>query len=900
MTIRNLEYAFHPKSVAMIGASDRPGTVGRTVYENLLSGGFPGSIWPVNPRIVSLLGHTCFASVDALPETPDLGIIATPAATVPQLIAELGARGTKAAVVLSAGLSESNGLRQAMLDAGRPHCLRVIGPNCIGTLVPPIGLNASFAHMMARPGKLAFLSQSGALVGAVIDWAAEREIGFSSIVSMGDMADVDVGDMLDYLARDIGTSAILMYLETITNARKFMSAARLAARAKPVVVVKSGRHRQAQQAAATHTGALAGSDDVVDAAFRRAGLLRVKELEELFDAAESLTHLKPLQQDRLAILTNGGGAGVLAVDRLVDLNGHLAELAPSTIKRLDGFLPRIWSRANPVDIIGDANPQRYAATLEALLDDESVDAILIMNCPTAFTSPVDAGKAMLDVIERRRDANRSRIKPILANWLGDSAAQPAQKAFADAGIPSYASPSDAVRGFTYLTSHRKAQAVLMRTPPSVPEDFSVDAVAARKVMAQAAGEGRELLSEPEAKAVLDAYGIACVPTRVANNTSEVADLAHVLLASCEKVAVKILSNDISHKSDVGGVRLNLRSAEEARAAAEMMNEQIAHARPDASLKGFTVQEMVARPRAHELIVGITQDNLFGPVILFGAGGTSVEVVADRAVGLPPLDLTLARDIMNDTRIMKLLVGYRDRSAADIDAIALTLVRISQLIVDCPEVVELDINPLLADDNGIIALDARMRIDTARVRLPAPNPRLAIRPYPSEWEAILTTRSGNQVPVRPIRPSDEPEFVAFLEAMDPKDVRLRFLAPRKNFPHEFVARLTQIDYARAIAFVALDTECQKILGVARLEADPDYTRAEYAVMVRSDLKGAGLGWALMTHLIAYAKAEGLGEIFGEILTENTTMLHMADEFGFEIASSSDDPDVVRVRLDLTEP
>jgi acetyltransferase len=804
--------------------------------------GFTGPVWPVNPRHADVLGLPCYPNVAALPGVPDLAVIATPPATVPGLIAEVGGRGTRAAVVLTAGLTRENGLRQAMLDAAKPRTLRIIGPNCLGLFVPGIGLNASFAHIAPQPGRLAFLSQSGALASAVLDWAAERHIGFSTVVSLGDMADVDVADLLDMLAGDPATRAVLLYLETVTNTRKFMSAARAAARLKPVIVIKSGRHAAAAKAAATHTGALAGTDGAVNAAFRRAGLLRVTDLEELFDAAETLARFAPIDRGRLAIVTNGGGAGVLAVDQLVDFAGEMAALSAGTIAALDKVLPPTWSHANPVDIIGDAGPERYKAALETVFADPEVDALLVMACPTALASAEASAAAVVETVKAIDASHPPKFKPIMTSWLGEHSAAPARARFRDAGIATYDTPADAVRSLSYLTGYSAAQRALIRTPPSMSADVAVDAAGARTVLARTAADGRTLLSEPEAKQTLAAFGVPVVETLVAKDAAEVKVLAGQLLARHPAVVVKLLSHDISHKSDVGGVVLGLRSPASAERAANGITERLAAKAPQATIDGFTVQAMINRPRAHELIIGVSEDPLFGPIILFGAG---------------------------------------------------------QMMVDCPEIASLDINPLIADENGAIALDARVVVDPKRIGEPAPNRRLSIRPYPSAWEKRVRTSGNVDLQIRPIRPDDAHLYGAFVSKLDRRDVRLRLLAPRKHFSHEFLARLTQIDYAREMAFVGVDPASGALLGVARLVSDPDYTRAEYAVIVRSDLQGSGIGWALMEHLLAYAKGEGLAVVEGMVLAENSDMLTMCRELGFSILPDPADPGCLQVRIALAD-
>jgi acetyltransferase len=894
MTVRNLEYVFRPRSLAIIGASDKVGSVGRKVTENILNGGFFGEIYLVNAKKKTILDRACFARIDELPQVPELAVIATPPDTLPEIIGELGRKGTRAAVIITAGLTPET--KRAMLEQARPHCLRIVGPNCVGISVPGIGLHANFGLSKPQPGNLALLSQSGALVTGILDWADSRGLGFSYVVSMGDMADVDVGDLLDFLAADISTASILLYLETIPSARKFMSAARSAARVKPVIVIKAGRSQESARAAATHTGALAGGDAAVDAAFRRAGLVRVDELEELFAAAETLSWLKPLGGNELLILTNGGGAGVLAVDDLIQSGGKLAPLSDETIAKLDKVLPANWSRANPIDIIGDAKPDRYEAALDAVLGNCDCDAMLIMNCPTALASSTDAAQAVIDAV-RRAASNGRRLPPILTNWLGEDAVQCGRGLFREAHIPTYESPNDAIKGFFYLWQYTKAQEALMRTPPRESECTRVADEAARTIMRAAAKAGKTMLSEPEAKAVLSAFGIPTVPTRVASTPQEVEAIAGALLEQEASVVVKILSPEISHKSDIGGVRLGLRTPVEARHAAERMRERVAQSMPTARLEGFTVEPMVRRSHAHELLMGVYEDPLFGPVILFGAGGTATEVIRDSAVALPPLDTELAYDLMSQTRIFKLLEGYRDQAPANLASIAKTLVGLSELVVDCPAVKELDINPILADARGVIVLDARIRIEPSLVEASGPNPLLAIRPYPNQWEKWTETTDGDRVLIRPIKPEDEHLYGDFLAKLSPDDVRFRFLAPVKEFSHKFIARFTQIDYARAMAFVALDEAENELLGVARLAADPDYIRGEYAVIVRSDLTGSGIGWALMSHLVAYAEKEGLRELVGEVLANNERMLKMCRELGFEIAADPEDLSLRRVRLSL---
>ena len=881
MSIRNLQQMFAPKSVALIGASQRTHSVGATVLRNLIEGGFKGAIHPVNPKHAELAGLRCWPDVTSLPQTPDLAVICVPPMGVPGIIRELGTHGTRAAIVLTAGLGaryDDTGrtVKQAMLDEANPWLLRILGPNCVGLLVPGIGLNASFAHTSAPPGGLAFVSQSGALVTGVLDWAKSRGIGFSRFISLGEGADVDLGDVLDYLASDIDTRAILLYVEDIRHARKFMSAARAAARSKPTVIVKAGRAPEGARAAASHTGALTGSDDVYDAAIRRAGMLRVLTTEDLFGAVETLACAHPASGERLAIMTNGGGPGVMATDALICDGGKLATLSRETLDQLDKLLPATWSRGNPVDIIGDAPAERYVQALEVMLKDPQADAILFIHAPTAIVSSVDIANAIAP-LAKAASCN------ILACWLGGDAVAQARKIFGQAGIPTFETPEEAVRGFMQIVQYRRNQQLLIQVPPANHADLMPDAAASRATVKQvirlALAEGRELLSEPESKVILAAFGIPVVATRIAASADEAVRVAREIGFP---VALKILSPDISHKTDVGGVALDIESADEVQAAAARMNRRVAQMRPDARLDGFAVQAMVRRPEAQELIIGITTDPVFGPVVLFGAGGIAVELRADHTIGLPPLNMVLARDMVSRTRVARLLGGYRDRPPADIDALCRALVQVAQLAIDIPEIVELDINPLLADSRGVLALDARIKIAAC---LPGTSglDRLAIRPYPVELEQWVNW-DGMPLLLRPIKPEDGEAHIAFFAALDPKDVRLRMFSGMRELRPAQLIRFTQIDYDREMAFIATrkrrDGESET-LGVVRAVSDPDNEQAEFAIVVRSDLQGKGLGPILMTRLIDYSRSRGTGALVGEVLVYNSRMLAMMTRFGFDI-------------------
>jgi acetyltransferase len=892
MTIRNLDYLFKPGSVALVGASKQPSSVGAVLAHNLFNSGFDGPIMPVNPKHKAIEGVLTYADAGSLPVPADLAVIATPPETVPGLIADFAERGTRAAVVITAGFGEGGGddgrtLRQAMLDAARPHTLRIVGPNCLGVMVPGSGLNASFAHIQPKLGNLAFIAQSGAIVTSVLDWATSRGIGFSHFVSLGDMSDVDFGDMLDYLAGQIEVRGILLYIEAIKDARKFMSAARVAARIKPVIVIKSGRHPAAARAAASHTGALAGRDAVYDAAFRRAGMLRVHDIGGLFGAVETLGTAQRPSGDRIGILTNGGGVGVMAVDALMDYGGRLTDLSEKTIAALDAVLPSTWSRGNPVDIIGDAPPERYAKALEILLADTDTDAILVLNCPTAIASGEEAAQAVVDTV-----AGTKRC--VLTSWLGEDAAAGARRLFGEHRVPTYFTPERAMRAFVDMVAYRRNQEALTETPPSVPDDFAPETAAAREVIERVIDSGREWLSEPEAKAVLDAYGIPVVPTHTATDPQAAASVAALLAGP---VVLKILSPDILHKSDVGGVALDLRAPAAVRDAGAAMLERARAALPEARIEGFTVQPMVERPDAFELICGVIEDSQFGPVILFGQGGTAAEIIEDTALALPPLNMRLAHEAMARTRVHALLQGYRGRPPAALDDVALTLIKISQLVIDFGEVVELDINPLLADEFGVIALDARIRVRRSQE---PPAKRLAIRPYPKELEETLNLPDGRTFLLRPIRPEDEPGLQELFSQLSPEAIRMRFFAPKSSLSHHLAARLTQIDYDREMALLLTEQGPlgkSRIYGVVRIIANPDGDKAEYAVTVRSDMAGMGLGPELMQRIIDYSRARGIKEIFGEVLRENNPMLKVCERLGFSRKMNPDEPGVVEVKLTL---
>lgn len=883
MSVRHLDAMFSPGSVAVIGASDRPGSLGGIVLRNLREGGFAGPVWAVNPAHPQVGGAVAYPDVAHLPAAPDLAVVCTPASTVPGLVHELGERGTRAVVVLSAGLgaarSDGEGTwQEAMLQAARPYLLRVLGPNCLGLLVPGVRLNASFAPAQAQAGSLAFVSQSGALATAMLDWARGRGIGFSHFVSLGDSADVDFGDLLDYLGSDAATRAILLYVESVKHARKFMSAARAAARNKPVIVVKAGRSAAGAKAAASHTGALSGADAVFDAAVRRAGMLRVDTLQALFDAAQTLAQRHGARGPRLAILTNGGGAGVLAADALAGEDGALATLSEATRTALDACLPATWSRANPVDIIGDAPVQRYQQALRILLDAPEVDGVLFMHAPTAIVPAADIAQAVLSMICEAG-------KPVLTCWLGGPAVAAARQVCEGAGLSSFETPEHAAAAWLQMVHYARNQQILLQLPDIDAAAAAPDRTAARQVLQQAVDDGQEWLEPAQVRTLLQAYGIPTLDSRLARDEDEAAALAASMGGS---VALKVVSPQIVHKTDVGGVALNLRGAPAVREAVRHMRASVAAAQPQAQISGFLVQPMATRAQARELIVGISQDPVFGPVVLFGEGGTAVEVRTTHALALPPLNDVLARDLVARSGCAPLLGALRGSPAVHAAALQDTLVKVAQIASDLPLLAELDINPLLADADGVLALDARVRL-----RKPGAAPALppAIKPYPAELRSTVHM-AGKTLAVRPIRPEDGRHLQDFYAHARPEDLRLRFFMARREVPHSELARYCQIDYDREMTFIALEPEdpahgTQRMVGEVRAVSDPDNIRAEFAIQIATDWQGKGLGRCLLQRLIGYLRSRGTRELSGQCLADNDGMAALARETGFTLTVKAEE-------------
>ncbi|WP_407155703.1 GNAT family N-acetyltransferase [Bradyrhizobium sp. STM 3557] len=897
MSTYRLNNLLSPRSVALVGASPRRNSVGRAILQNLVQSGFAGDVGIVNSRYSEMDGVATVPSLDRLPFVPELVIITTPPATLPVLVEQAGRVGAAGALIITAGLGHGPGsLLEQTERAAKPYGIRLVGPNSIGITVPAIRLNASFSAHTPHAGNLALISQSGAIAAGMVDWSVQRGVGFSGVVSIGDQLDVDIADLLDHFALDTKTRAILLYIEAIKDARKFMSAARAAARVKPVVVVKSGGGVEAAKTPATHIGALAGADAVYDAAFRRAGIVRVSDLRELFDCAETLGRLEAPIGKRLAILTNGHGIGNLAIDRLLELGGVPASVGPTVQAKLDAVLPSIWSASNPVDIVGDADAERYAAALEALLSDQDNDAVLVLNVQTAIAAADDIAASVAKLVRTYREQHRRWAKPVLAAWI--AAEQATLDTLSNAAIPNYPTEGDAVRGFMHLVRHREVVEALAAVPPAMPSSFAPDVAVARSIVARAVTEGRSWLDPVEIKRLLEAYEIEMVPTFAASNVDDAVRSASELFAQGATVVLKILSPDIVHKSDVGGVVLNLTSPDAVRTAANEIMARTASLRPEARISGVIVQPMVIRSKAREIIMGIADDPTFGTVMVFGRGGTAVEIINDKALALPPLDLRLARDLIERTRVSRLLRAYRDVPAVKPDAVAMVLVKLAQMAADIPEIRELDINPLLADESGVMAVDARVAVGRTEPKFKGSGPsNLAVRAYPTQWERHLEIKDGWHIFARPIRPEDEPLIHDFLRHVTSEDLRLRFFAPMKEFTHDFIARLTQLDYARAMAFVAFDEATNELLGVVRIHSDSVYENGEYAILLRSDLKGKGLGWVLMQLMIEYARSEGLKVISGDVLQENTVMLDMCRNLGFEVKTDPAELDLCNVKLRL---
>jgi acetyltransferase len=885
MTTHNLDKLFNPKSIAVIGASNKKGSVGYILLRNIISAEYEGVVFPVNVSAPSVQGIQAYASIGQVPCKVDLAVIAIPSKSIPDVMRQCGEAGVGGVVVISAGFREigeaGRKLEDEVLAIAQSYGIRILGPNCLGYARPGLNLNATFAHVVPPAGRVAFLSQSGALGTSVLDWATANQVGFSAFVSVGSMADLEFGDLIDYFGDDPQTCSIILYVESITDARKFMSAARHFAKTKPIIVVKSGRTARSALAAASHTGALAGDDTLYSAAFRRAGVVRVDEISDLFDSSEALSRVSSPRGPRLAIVTNAGGPGVMASDRLLQLGGELAEISPETAEKLTGILPEAGSGANPVDVLGDAPADRFAAAAQVLMDDPNCDGVLAILTPQAMSEPTATAKALVDV------ARAHPRKPLLTSFMGEIMVAEGVEIFRHAHVPVFTTPEDAVRAYMNMYQYTSNLANIYETPADILPDFEPDRDAVKKIFVQVAHDRRSILSEYEAKSVLDAYQIPTVKTVVCTTAEECRKASEEIGFP---VVIKILSNDITHKSDVGGVALNVRSADEAANQFDKIVERVKLAVPEARIIGVTVQEMSRG--GYEVIVGSKKDATFGPSLMFGMGGTGVELYRDVAVDFPPLNQALAHSMIASTKVSKLLEGYRGSEPVDMTALEQVMVKVSYLLVDFPEILEMDVNPLQVRADGLCALDARIVIEPKDVhKITAAGSHLIIPMYPSKNVRQVTV-DGEPVTIRPIKPEDEPMWAEMIESLSPETAEFRFFGPVKEVTKAMLVRYCHIDYDREIALVAVEKpkgrRKPRMIGVGRLVFDSVDARenGEFSILVRDDSQRKGVGGLLMNAIIDVAREQHVGEIFGQVLASNPAMKGFADSLGFEICPGND--------------
>ncbi|MES9940582.1 MAG: bifunctional acetate--CoA ligase family protein/GNAT family N-acetyltransferase [Candidatus Thiodiazotropha sp. 6PLUC2] len=884
---------FSPKSVAMFGASERENSVGEVVFRNLISSGYKGAIYPINPKHEEIQGIKAYKSIQEIDESVELVVVATPAKTIPAIVEACGLHGVKTMIILSAGFRESGpaGLRieERVVEVAKEFGIRFIGPNCLGLIRPDQGINITFGNNNAKPGNLALVSQSGAICTAILDWAEVNDIGFSTVISTGISADLDFGDYLDYLVSDPKTDSILLYIEGIKNARRFMSGLRAAARIKPVIVLKVGRHAAGAEASMSHTGALVGSDETFSAALSRSGVLRVETISQLFSAAKALSSRYQVYGDKLAIITNGGGPGVMAADRASDLNIELAKFSDETITALNQALPDVWSHSNPVDIIGEAPPERYRAAVDICLNDPGVDGTIVILTPQAMTKPDEVAQELIELADKHK-------KPILTSWMGGKQVENARKLFNNARLPSFRTLENAVDAFYYLSSHQKNQRLLLQTPAkSSRRHVQPDADGARLIIESALSEQRKVLSEPESFAILGAFRINAVRNGVARSANEALILAESIGFP---IAMKIFSPDISHKSDAGGIRLNINNAQAVRTNYRDLVEQVKETRPDATIQGVTVEQMYQSPNGRELLIGIVRDPVFGPVVSFGSGGTTVEVMGDSAIALPPLNRRLASDLIDRTKAAKMLDQFRHMPAANREALVDVLLRVSSMACELPWIQEMDINPLILDDQGAVAVDARIRVDYPR---PSTDPyhHLAIHPYPVNLVTHGQLPNGINIVVRPIRPEDADLEQNFTRQLSNEAKYFRFMSSIQELTPEMLTRFTQIDYHNEMALIAVteDEHHEVELGVARYVINPDKRSCEFALVVADKWQGQGIGHKLMNHLMEIARDRGLVRMEGEVLSNNFKMLDLMRSLYFQVLPYPEDNSIKQVIVEL---
>jgi acetyltransferase len=888
MGIENLDSIFKPKSIAVVGASNKIGSAGYRIFRNLIGSGYEGVVYPVNPNHESIQGVQAYPTIKDLPKVVDLAIISTPSITVPDVLEECGKRGIKGIIIISAGFKEigEEGLKleKKLSDIKKKYGLRIIGPNCVGITIPHLNLNATFAASMPGKGNIALFSQSGAICGAILDWAAFTNVGFSSFVSVGSMLDVDFGDLIDYFGMDMYTRSILLYVESITNAKKFMSAARSFARAKPIVVIKSGRFSEGAKAASSHTGALAGEDAIYDAAFKRAGVVRVKEIEDLFGCSSILAKQPRPTGPNLALITNAGGPGVLATDAVIEQGGKLAQLSKETIEKLNQILPQYWSKGNPIDILGDADEDRYQKVIEICLADKNIDGLLILCVPQVMTSPRILAERMIDLVKKS-------TKPIITSFLGEESVYYARQILNKNNVPTYPTPEEAVEAYMYLYHYARNLALLYQTP----EELDIETSSSRKeiandILKNAIKEKRDLLYENESKTLLELYNIKTTTPKIAETETKAVQIADKI---GYPVVMKIYSPDITHKSDVGGVALDLNSKDDVKKAYSNMMKQVKQKVPKAKIKGVTIQKMI-KNKGYELILGSKKDSIFGSAILFGMGGIYTELFKDRSIGFPPLNQVLAHRIIEKTKAYNLLKGFRGLPPVNMQKVEEAMINFSQLIIDNPEIQELDINPLIASGDLLTAVDARIILDNNW----KDKPHLIVTPYPTRYIKKIKLKDGTEVLLRPIKPEDEPLWLDMFQTFSQETVRFRFFRIIKDTPHEMRTRYCNIDYDREIAIVAeiKEKDKRRFLGVTRIILKPGSTdEAEYALVVTDKWQRLGLGSEFIDYTIEIAKDKGLKTLYGVVLKDNIPMLTLCQEKKFKI--SEGDPGEYKVEYDL---
>ncbi len=885
MVTLNLDNIFSPQNVAIIGASDVEGSVGYALVKNFTQLGYAGKVYFVNIRKPQILGVKTYKTVNQIPEPVDLAIIATPAKTVPDVMEECGMAKVKGVIIVSGGFKETGlagkALEEKILEIAKKYAIRVVGPNCIGIINPKINLNATFLDNMPKPGNIAFLSQSGALGSAILDWAVRENIGFSSFVSVGSMIDVDFGDLIDYFGSDPKTKSILMYIEGITEARKFMSAARHFARTKPIIVVKSGKFTESAKAVASHTGSFSGEDDVYDAAFKRAGIVRVEEVADLFNAAEVLGTQPLPKGPRLAVITNAGGPGVMATDALIARGGKLAELSEKTMDMLNGVFPPFWSKGNPIDVLGDARVDRYKTAVEACLNDDTIDGLLVIFTKQAGSEPVEIAKGIVELVRGKAYQN----KTILTSFMGFDTVEEANNIFNANNIPTYSTPEEAIKTYMYMYNYQRNLELLYETPEELPVDASPPKRPIMAILRNASLENREELTESEAQKVLKYYNFPVLKTLIAHNVDEAVTLAQEIGFP---VALKILSPQIVHKSEAGGVILNVNSPSAVREAFELLIQRAKSYNSDAQINGVIVQPMIEK-NGYELIIGGKTDPVFGPVVLFGMGGVGVELFKDYSIGLPPLNTTLLRRMMEETKVYQLLKGYRNTPPVDLKRLEETVLLFSQLLIDFPQIKEISINPLLVNEKDACILDATIVIDKNKVcKKFEPHAHMVISPYPKKYEMLWSLKNGQEVLLRPIKPEDEPMWLEMFQSFSEEAIRYRFFQMLKDTPHEVRVRYCNIDYDREIAIIAELTENgrRKILGVTRLSIESDGKSGEMAFIVTDYWQGLGLGTKMVDYVLDIAKEKGVENVYAIMLSDNYRALSLTKKMGFNFEYLSD--------------